>query len=333
MSVVRIDRREFLAGLGIAAGGLTLGVRLGHLAADEAERFQPNAFVTIAAGGLVTVVAHRSEMGQGVRTALPMIVADELGADWSRVEVVQATGDAIYGSQNTDGSRSVRDFLEPMRQAGATARAMLIAAAAKTWRVPASRLVARDHRVTDPRRGRSLEFGELVPLAATLPVPKSAPLKPAAELELIGRSKPIVDGHDITTGEAIYGADIFRAGMLTAVIARPPAIGDEIESVDDKAALAIPGVRRVIRLPVVDLPSAFKPLGGVAVVADDTWAAIRGRRALSIRWRAGRHRGYESGKFREALEAAVARPGARARGQGDADAVLSRAASTVSGRY
>jgi isoquinoline 1-oxidoreductase beta subunit len=338
VSVARIDRREFLAGLGIAAGGLTLGVRLSF--ADEPEPaaaadFSPNAFVSIAASGAVTVIAHRSEMGQGVRTALPMIVADELEADWSRVTVVQAPGDKIYGNQNTDGSRSVRNFLGPLRLAGATARAMLIAAAAKKWRVPASRLVAAKHQITDPRRDRSVGYGELVAAAAALPVPTpdKVKLKDRAAMRLIGTSEPIVDGRDITTGAAVYGADVRRPGMLTAVIERPPAVGDEVAAVDDEAARAIPGVRDVIQLPVAGLGSGFAPLGGVAVVAGDTWAAIRGRRALEITWRPGPNRGYESKAFRAQLEKAAASATHVARKQGDAVAALERASTRVEATY
>ena len=158
-------------------------------------------------------------------------------------------------------------------------------------------------------------------------------LKKGADFKLVGKSKPIVDGRDITTGAAVYGADVSRPGMLTAVIERPPAVGDRIKSVDDKAALAVPGVKRVVRLPIADLPTGFAPLGGVAVIAGDTWAAIRGRRALAIEWTAGPHRGYESAAFRAELERSAAAGGITARSQGDAAAALAKAESRVEAAY
>jgi isoquinoline 1-oxidoreductase beta subunit len=331
---VEITRRSFLAVLGGAVGGLALGVRFGGEAEAALSSFSPNVFVQIDTDGLVTIVCHRSEMGQGIRSSLPVVVADELGADWARVRVTQADGDKRYGNQNTDGSRSVRDFFQGMRVAGATARTILITAAAQRWNVPEAGLTAHDHAVHDGG-GRSLGFGELAAEAAALPVPakESVTLRPAGELRRVGKPLPLLDGPAYVTGTAAYGADVRLPGMLTAVIARPPVVGGKVARLDDTAALQVPGVRRVVKMPEWTAPAGFQPLGGVAVVADHTWAALRGRAALVIDWEDGAHAAYDSTAYKADLEAAVRAPGDVARKVGDADSALAQAARVISAEY
>jgi isoquinoline 1-oxidoreductase beta subunit len=258
-----------------------------------------------------------------------------MGASWDRVRIVQADGDARYGDQNTDGSQSVRLFLRPMRVAGATARTMLIAAAAARLGVPASQLEAHDHAVHHQATGRSIGFGELAEAAAKMPLPdpKTVALRPDAELKRVGTELPLVDGPAFVTGQALFGADVRVPGMLTAVIARPPVLGGTIASVDDSAALAVPGVRRVVRLPEWKAPGGFAPLGGVAVVADHTWAAMRGRDALVVEWTDGAHASFDSDTYAAALQAAARAPGKVERQKGDVEAALAGAARVVSAEY
>jgi isoquinoline 1-oxidoreductase beta subunit len=327
---VRITRRGFIAGVGAATAGLALGVGR-RAAAAGGPAFAPNAFIQIGSDGVVTIACHRSEMGQGVRSSLPVLIADELGADPSRVVIVQADGDERYGDQETEGSLSVRGQWDAVRTAAAIARSMLIAAAARRWRVPAARLVAHDDAVHDG--GRALTFGELAVDASRLPVPRRAALRPLAELRHVGRALPLRDGPDMATGRARYAADVRLPGMLTAVVARPPALFGKAARVDDRRALAVPGVRRVVRLPAPKPPIDMQALGGVAVIADDTWAAQRGRAALDVTWDAGPHAGHDSASYTEQLLAAVRTRGEVVRAVGDADAALAAAARRVEAEY
>ncbi|MGK4002683.1 molybdopterin cofactor-binding domain-containing protein [Sorangium sp. So ce1036] len=333
-------RRSFLAGLGLAVGGLALGLAEGRADAAEARApasagLRTSVFLHIATDGTVSIVCHRSEMGQGIRSSLPVLVADELGADMARVKVVQADGDKAYGDQNTDGSRSVRGSYEPLRRVGATARAMLVAAAARRWRVPAAECVAEGHAVHHARSKRSLDFRELVADAAKLPVPdaKAVALRPASELKRVGGPLPLLDGPAIVTGAAQFGADVRLPGMLTAVVARPPVVGGKVARYDGARALAVPGVKRLVELPAPKGPAGFQPLGGVAVVADTTWAAMRGRAALEVTWDHGANAAYDSASFREALSRAASAPGKVMRQVGDVDRAFAAAARTIEAEY
>ena len=335
---IGLSRRVFVVSMGGALGGLVLGLRFSPeaLAQDQAPSpFAPIHFVKVGKDGLVTIVCSRSEMGQGIRSSLPFVLADELGADFARVEIVQGDADARYGDQNTDGSHSVRDFYEVMRVAGASARSMLASAAAARWGVPAERLVAHDHAVHDPVTGKKAGFGELAEAAAALPVPdpKSVKLRPDAELIKSRGRLPLVDGHAFVTGTARYGADVRLPGMLTAVVMRPPVVGGRPKRVDDSKALAVPGVRKVVRLPDWKPPAGFQPLGGVAVVADHTWAAVQGRKALVVEWEDGANASYDSDAYRQSLRAAVGAPGTVIRQVGDVDAALAGASKVVSAEY
>lgn len=352
---ILVLRRTFLAGFGVAAGGLAFGLyaradeptgeggpkpppKNAAAAADAAAKekgLRPNVFVHVAPDGTVTIVCHRSEMGQGIRSSLPVLIADELGADMARVKILQADGDKAYGDQNTDGSNSVRSIYEEMRRVGAVARVMLVAAAAKRWGVKPGACQARDHAVFHEASRRSLGFGELANEAAKLPLPKAkdVPLRPNAELKRVGGPLPLLDGPAVVRGQAAFGADVSLPGMLIAVIARPPVVGGKVARYDAKKALAVPGVKKVIELPAPKAPFAFQPLGGVAVLAENTWAALRGRAALDITWDDGENAVYDTPTFKEALSAAVRAPGKPMRQVGDVDRALASARRTVEAEY
>ena len=247
--------------------------------------FHPSLFVGIHTDGNVYIVAHRSEMGNGVRTSLPRILADELDADWSRVTVLQADGDAAYGSQDTDGSHSVREFFDVLREAGATARLMLVRAAAQQWGVPESQCVADPiHTVSDKNSSRKLGNGELAALAAKLPVPKKEELqfKSPKEWRYIGKPAVGYDMAEVCSGKPLFGMDVRVDGMLYAAIAHPPVLGGKVKSVDDAATLKVIGVKKTITIDPFKPPHAFQPLGGVAVIADNTLAAFEGRKQLKV---------------------------------------------------
>ncbi|UIJ74070.1 molybdopterin cofactor-binding domain-containing protein [Aurantimonas sp. HBX-1] len=348
-SITNISRRGILGGIGASAFVLAVGLPSRGWTQEEEPKFgrdampngwsdDPKAFISIAEDGLVTVTVHRSEMGQGVRTSIAMVVADELGAEWDQVRVDQAPGDEEkYGNQDTDGSRSLRHFFMPMRRAGAAARRMLEQAAAAEWGVDIAEVKAEGHRVTHAASGRSLGYGELAGAAMDLDVPPadSLVLLDPSQFRYIGKSDiGLADNVGITTGTAIYGIDVRRDGMLYAVIARPPVYGGRVKSFDDSAALAIAGVEKVIAIDPVDFPTEFAPLGGVAVIARNTYLAMKGRDALTIEWEDGPNASYDSEAYRELLSKAANAPGGTViRDQGDFDAGMAGAARTVEAEY
>ncbi|HEY0522832.1 MAG TPA: molybdopterin cofactor-binding domain-containing protein [Stellaceae bacterium] len=295
----------------------------------------PNVYLSIDRTGAVTIVAHRSEMGTGIRTGLPMVLAGELEADWRRVTVHQATGDKKFGDQNTDGSRSVRQFYGPMREAGAAARQMLEAAAARTWKVPAGECRARNHEVVHGPTARRLGFGALVSVAATLPVPSGdrLRLKARTERRYIGTPLPIVDLGDIIHGRAIYGMDVVLPEMRHASIERCPVYGGRVRSFDAKDALAVPGVEQVVEIEAAPMPARFRPLGGVAVIANSTWAAQQGRQRLEIDWDLGPNASYDSTAYRTELETTARQPGRVVRNNGDVDGAMASAAKHSTAEY
>ncbi|MFO1072574.1 MAG: molybdopterin cofactor-binding domain-containing protein [Geminicoccaceae bacterium] len=345
--IENVSRRGLLKGAG-ATGGLVVALQLVPLRAAMAYATggasmphgmvsDPHVFIAIDPSGTVTIVAHRSEMGTGVRTSLPMAVADELEADWARVRIVQAPGDEPrYGNQDTDGSRSIRHFIQPMRECGAAMRQMLEQAAATKWGVPAGEVAARDHAVVHAGSGRKLGYGELAQAAMDLPAPppERIRLKDAADFRYMGKGNvPIFDLFDITTGRAHYGSDTRLPGMRYAVVAHPPVVGGKVRSFDASAAMRVPGVEKVIELPVTPLPAKFAPLGGVAVIASNTHAAIAGREALKIDWDDGPNAAYDSAAFRAEMEETARRPALVVRNQGDVDAALGSAAKVVTAEY
>jgi isoquinoline 1-oxidoreductase beta subunit len=346
--LANVSRRGFLAGAS-ALGGLVLAVGFpAALRAADPPKYgadgmpdgwvdDPLVFVAIGENGLVTIVCHRSEMGQGVRTSMPMIVADELEADWKRVRVVQAPGDQKrFGNQDTDGSRSTRHFFEPMRRCGAAARAMLETAAAARWNVPVGEVAAQNHEVVHRPSGRRLGYGSLAKDAAKLPVPsrETLRLKDPKRFRYIGKGDvKLVDGPDIVTGKAQYGIDTRLPGMLYAVVARPPVYGGKVAKYDATQALTVPGVVRVVEIESSPPPAQFNPLGGVAVIARNTYAAIKGREALTIEWDDGPNREYDSDSFKAMLEQAARQPGKVVRNEGDVDAAMAGAARRLEAEY
>jgi isoquinoline 1-oxidoreductase beta subunit len=347
IQVEKISRRGVLKGLGIV-GGLVLAAPVMSRQAFAAYQtgagimphgtvVDPKVFVAIAPDGIVTIVAHRSEMGTGVRTSLPLIVAEEMEADWSRVKVKQAPGDEVkYGNQDTDGSRSTRHYLIPMRQIGASARSMLEAAAAKRWGVPVSEVKAVNHEVVHAASGRKLGFGDLAADAAKESVPsvETLKLKDPKDFRYLGKGQiSTVDLRDITVGTAHYGSDTRLPGMKYAVIARPPVTGGKLVSFDATAAMKVSGVEKVMEVKGWPWPSKFQPLGGVAVIARNTGAAIKGRDALKIVWDDGDNAKYESVAYRAELEEAARKPGLVVRKEGDVDAALKSADKVITGEY
>ena len=349
VSIVNVSRRGLLKGVA-ATGGLVLAAQFptvkGALASypTGAEGMpngvvnNPKVFISIGGDGTVSIVAARAEMGNGAaRTALPMMVADELDADWARVRVVQSPGDErTYGNQDTDGSRSVRHWIQPMRHCGAAARLMLEQAAAATWKVDIGEVQAQLHEVVHKPTNRKLGYGQLAAAAAGLPVPSAdkVKLKDASAFRYIGKGNVrIADIVDITTGKAIYGQDVMVPGMKYAVIARPPVVGGKVASVDSSAAMKVPGVEKIVTLPGTPVPYKFGQLGGVAVIAKNTWAAIKGREALKITWDNGPNATHDSKAYRAQLEAAVKKPGKVERNVGDADKALASAAKVITAEY
>jgi isoquinoline 1-oxidoreductase subunit beta len=345
--IENVSRRNVLRGLGITAG-LVLAVPVAGRRAMAAYTtgagkmphgvvVDPRVFVSITPDGTVTIIAHRAEMGTGVRTSLPMIVADEMEADWDRVHVKQAPGDEEkYGNQDTDGSRSTRHYLIPMRQIGAAARMMLEAAAAQRWNVAVTEVKAVNHEVVHTGTGEKLGFGDLAADAARQLVvePSKLQLKDPKDFRYIGKGKiSIVDLHDITTGKAMYGSDTRLPGMKYAVIARPPVVGGKLVSFDASDAMKVPGVEKVMEVQGWPWPSKFQPVGGVAVIARNTGAAILGRNALKVVWDDGANAKYDSDHYRTELQEAARNPGQVVRNNGDADAALKSADKVIVGEY
>jgi CO/xanthine dehydrogenase Mo-binding subunit len=323
-AITKLDRRDFIKVGALASTGLLLGVRVPERkGGGRAAPFAPNVFLRIDPGGDVTILVARSDMGQGVRTALPMIVADELDADWSRVRVEQADGHPDrYGRMMTVGSSSVRGGAWlPLRRAGAAAREMLVAAAAARWQVPASELRTENGRVLHAGSRRSAGYGELAEAAAALQVPAQPRLKDPSQFKLIGTARPQLDTKDKITGRAFYGTDIRVPGLLFATVVHPPVYGGTVRSFDDTRARAVAGVRHVVQVSQ-----------GVAVVADNTWAALQGARALQVTWDNGAFAMSTPEIFAEFARLADG-PAAGARGDGDAGAALAGAARRVEATY
>ena len=327
----RISRRVFLERTGKFGGGLVFALTLtsacqpGKEESDANSSVAPNVYVNIREDGVVEIYCHRSEMGQGIRTCLPQIIADEMDANWDRIEIIQALGDEKYGDQNTDGSTSIRRHFDLLRTAGASARETLIAAAAATWDVPAAECMTHEHAVHHEASGRSAGFGELVGAASEVAVPEDVSFKSPDDYRYIGHSMDIVDGFAMTTGQAAYGIDTVLPDMLYASIERCPAIGGSAKSVDDAAAKAVAGVRHVLQLPDATSPLLFNPLGGIAVLADNTWAAQKGREALEIEWDLGANADHDSADYREALTASAQSGGRSVLQRGDVDAAFAEA--------
>src|SRR5438105_8225792 len=330
MSAAQITRREFLETAGVA--GLVIGFHL-PAAGRQAMRgapaaaFAPNAWLRIGADESVLVVVDRSEMGQGVTTSLPMLVAEELEADWTKVKIEFAPADKAYtnplfGMQGTGGSTSIRAAYTPLRKAGAAAREMLVAAACQTWAV--DRVDCRTERgaVIHTGSNRRLTYGQLAVKAASLPVPENPTLKEPKDWKILGTRVKRLDTPAKVDGSAQFGIDVKRPGMLVAVVARCPAIGGKVASFDATKTKAVPGVKDVVQIS-----------SGVAVVADGYWNAKKGRDALDVKWDDGPNAQVTSATISQLLSDAAAKPGAQARHDGDPDGALGGAANKVEAAY
>ncbi|WP_312362387.1 molybdopterin cofactor-binding domain-containing protein [Sphingobacterium sp.] len=337
--VFSVSRRDFLKMGGLLTGGLVLGVSLFSCdnKGKKISTLAPNVYLNIDSDGTVTIIAHRSEMGQGIRTSLPMIVADELGADWSKVRIVQAEGDKKYGDQNTDGSYSVRMFYKPMREAGAIAKLMLMKAAAEQWQVPVEECDTEQGQVIHKSSDKKLNFGDLVDAAQVLKVPDVAgvKLKDKGKFTMIGKeTPPIVDLQDIVTGKAIFGIDSEIEGMKIAVIKRCPVVGGSVKRVDDSKTRNVPGVIKVVTIEGAGLPTPIKkPLSGVAVIAENTWAAIKGRDLLEVEWDLGPNATYDSAVQIAKLKEEIKKTGTVRRQRGDFEAARANAKTVIEHTY
>ncbi len=343
-AVRNVSRRQFLEGIA-SAGALVIASQVfpeSAWAQDAAVRtraqgspLNPTVYLGVDVDGTVYIVTHRSEMGTGIRTTLPLVAADELDADWSRCRIEQALGDAKYGDQNTDGSRSVRDFYDAFRRAGASARAMLVTAAAAQWGVPTTECTTANHAVVHTTSNRRLDYGTLVPAAAKLPAPGEGDLrfKPKDAWKFVGKEREIYDLGDIVTGKAQFGLDVFRDGMVHASIEHPPVLGGTVKTMNDAATRKVRGVQQTVTLDTFKAPHMFQPLGGVAVIADSTWAALQGRKQLTIEWNDGPHADFGSDAFTQQLAATVQKPAKVCRELGNVETEFAKGGKVVEATY
>ena len=309
-----LSRRDFLTA-GVAAGaGLVIGFYLPHGGiSNDKDVFAPNAYLKITPDNNITIMVPRSEMGQGVRTALPMILAEELEADWKQISIEQVGASTLYGDQTTGGSASVRTTWDPMRKAGAAAREMLISAAALEWGVPRSVCTAENGSITRTG-GPSLSYGALARRAATLPVPTDVPLKPAKDYKIVGRPLARLDTPAKVEGKAEFGIDFRLPGMKFAVLSRCPVMGGKVASFDDKESKNIAGVSGVTKIGD----------SAVAVVADSVWGAMEGRRVLNVTWDDGPNKDLNSAAIFESLKKSLGNKSASLYSTGDAANVSGR---------
>ena len=308
-----LTRRDFVA-TGVAAGaGLVIGFYLPH-GKDRNKEFSPNAYLRISPDNKITIVVARSEMGQGVRTALPMILAEELEADWKQIDIEQAGASTLYGDQTTGGSASVRTTWDPMRKAGAQAREMLISAAALTWGVPRSACAAQQGSVVQSAAKKRLTYGELAAKASTLPIPTDVPLKQTKDYKIVGQRLPRVDTPSKVKGTATFGLDFLLPEMKYAVISRCPVIGGKLASFDDKESKKILGVKYVGKISD----------SAVAVVADSVWSAMEGRRVLNANWDDGSNHDLNTAAVVESLKQASTKKGASLYSVGDVSKISGR---------
>ena len=337
------SRRDFLKGI-VGTGAFILSLQLlpeqvfaggGALSPMEKAALQPNVYLALDTDGTAYIIAHRSEMGSGSKTALPRILADELDADWARVIIVQATGDEKYGDQDTDGSHSVTSFFTPLREAGGSARLMLVRAAAQQWKVPEDECSTEPHMVVHKATGKKLGYGELAAAAGKLAVPKKEELKlkTPQQWRYIGKGTANYDLKDMCTGKAVYGQDTRMEGMLFASVAHPPVLGSTAKTVDDSAALTVAGVKQTARIDTFKAPLGFQALGGVAVLADNTWAAMQGKKKLKIEWEKSSHSSYNSDPYKKELQETARKPCKVVRSNGDVDAAFAKGGKVVEAEY
>lgn len=308
---MKVSRRNFVKVFGLASGGILLGCNFSEgvivNGLEDGVSFVPNLFVQLQKDGSLTIVVTRSEMGQGIRTSMASAIADELEADWKYVTIKQATGDAKFGDQNTDGSRSIRTMLDPMRKMGAMAKEMLVSAAAKKWKVASTDCKADDHFVMNKLTNEKVFYGDLVDAAKDITIDvENIKLKDKKDFKYIGKGLRSFDIEAFTNGTATYGIDVRLSNMKFAAIARCPATFGTVKSFDDKDALDTKGVEKVFALEKGS--GAFGALGGVAVIASNTWAAFQGKNNLTIDWDMGPNGSYDTEKFKEKIIGRVQRP-------------------------
>jgi len=287
-----LSRRDFLTASVAAGAGLVIGFYLPHGSSAARDTFAPNAYLKITPDGKITIVVARSEMGQGVRTSLPMILAEELEADWKQITIEQAGASTLYGDQTTGGSASVRTTWDPMRKAGAAAREMLISAAALEWGVPRSGCKAENSAVAHVGSSRRLTYGQLASKAGAQPIPTDVPLKQAKDYQIVGKPLPRFDVPSKVDGKAEFGIDFRLSGMKYAVLARCPVIGGKVASFDDSESRKISGVGFVGKIGD----------SAVAVVADSVWSAMEGRRVLNVQWDEGPNKNFNSAAMLSSLK-------------------------------
>jgi isoquinoline 1-oxidoreductase beta subunit len=334
-------RREFLKVTSLVGGGLLFASyvetasALSAFAAPGATDFVPNAFIRITPDGIVTIIAKNPEIGQGVRTMLPMLIADELDVEWKNVRVEQADLDTTkFERQSAGGSTATPNNWIPMRRVGAAARAVLVSAAAQTWGVPESEVETRDGVAHHRSSGRSLRYGQLLDKAATIQAPAldSVRLKEPKDFRIIGTSQPGVDNHAIVTGKPIFGIDVTVPGMLYAVFQKCPVFGGKVVRANVDEIKRLPGVRQAF---VVEGQAALEGLmSGVAIIADSWWAANSARQKLTVTWDEGATAEQSNAAFAARAAELAKQPPARVlRNDGDADAALRSAAKTVRAEY
>jgi isoquinoline 1-oxidoreductase beta subunit len=301
----------------------------------EPGQLSPNVFIAIAPDGAVTLTVNRSEMGQGIRTSFAMIMADELAASWPRVSVKQADGDPKYGDQITDASRSIMIYERPLRIAAASVRQMLEAAAAQTWRALIGDCRAVDHEVIHVPTARVLPYSALVTTAMSLPVPApdKVRLQDFSSRRYVGHAVASIDLMGMIHGKIPFGADVNLPGMKYASIERCPVWGGKAKSFDPTGAMAVRGVEKVIEIPAAPMPTGNLPVGGIAVIASNSWAAIEGRKKLEIEWDLGPHASHDSKTFRAEMEATARRPGKLVRTAGNFESAYSGAAIRLAAEY
>ena len=341
-NIQQVNRRDFVKLIGLASGGILLGCNVSssqkEFVPQEKGTFTPNLFIQIQKDGTITLLASRSEMGQGIRTSLASAIADEMEADWKYISLKQATGDAKYGNQNTDGSRSVRTMLLPMRKMGATAKLMLISAAAKKWNLAETDCEAKNHHIINKITGDQIFFGDLVDEAAKVEVPSQErlELKKVEDFKYIGKTLKSIDLKDFTHGTAGYGIDVRIPDMKFAAIARCPVTFGTVKSFDQKAALETIGVTEVFKLERMVPPTGkfFGALGGVAVIANNTWAAFQGKMNLDIEWNYGENKSFNSVEFQEKLRKRVHQKGKLVSGStGNVSAAFKESNNTIEATY
>lgn len=331
-----ISRRFFIKNVSLFSGALVLACDVGQKGdsiqtSNEDGHFAPNLFVELKPNGDLILTASRSEMGQGVRTSLTSVIADEMDADWSKVTVKQAPGDDAYGNQNTDGSRSIRTIYEPMRKMGAMARAMLISAAAEQWGISSEQCKSELHHIVNTDSGEKIFYGDLVAKASLMEIPQNPVLKSPDEFIYIGKGLKSVDADDFVKGIPKYGLDIKLKNMVYACIARCPVTFGSLKSYDESESLKIQGVKTVKTLDRIEKP--FGALGGVAVIASNSWAAIEGKKALKVDWNFGENEVYSSREYMEKITKNVHQKAKIIKEEGSVSKVFGQADEIVEATY